>query len=175
MVLARWIPENVAISIIKYSVLTKVHEFFVVLFIFFCCLLIITKAEINGPTSGSCSWVNILEDTLFCWSLCTDYQIFSLLSIFSFPYFQSLWLRIFSWFWLQSSVLSIIFVTCLSLSAHSKVSFQNCRWVCFLLYIFSCGFCLLVSFRHAFRTFCYLDFFYHHILSFICWYFSVHL
>lgn len=50
MVLARWIPENVAISITKYSVLTMAYKFFVVLFIFL--LLFINHSK------GRCKWAN---------------------------------------------------------------------------------------------------------------------
>lgn len=130
---------------------------------FFCCSLIIVKAEINGPTSGSWSWVNILEEILFSWSLCMDYQIFSLLSLFFFPCFQSLWLRIFLRFWLQSSVLSIIFTYFCSFEGFfSELQMSLFSSTQLFLWILPIG--IFQNFL-LFRLF-----FNYHIPSFICWF-----
>lgn len=133
-VLTRWAPENMAISIIKWSVLTKAHKFFVVGSSFFCCSLNIEKAEHKWANFRILQLSRYPKRQLIL--LKSLYWLLDISSIFTcfFPYFQSLWPRIFLWFWRQSSALSIIFFTCLFLLIwrflfRAADSLFSSRWI----------------------------------------------
>lgn len=129
---------------------------------FFCCSLNIEKADTNGPSSGSCSWIDILEDNLFSWSLCTDYWMFHLLSLFTLLTFR-VYDPEYSYSFDYSLLLCPSYFLPTSFCSFGDF-FSELQIVYFPLDRFFCGFCLLVYFRKVLRTL-YLDIFLYIFIS----------